>query len=76
MELSNLDTEFDMAVKSINDHKEPFPADTLLNFMLTTKKPPMITADQVAAKPLSMRLKQMHYFRLKTFQRTKPKDVI
>ena len=38
MELSNLDTEFDMAVKSINDHKEPFPADTLLKLYAYYKK--------------------------------------
>ena len=38
MALSNLDTEFDMAVKSINDHKEPFPADTLLKLYAYYKK--------------------------------------
>ena len=38
MEQSNLDSEFDMAVKSINDHKEPFPADTLLKLYAYYKK--------------------------------------
>ena len=38
MEQSNLDTEFDIAVKSINDHKEPFPADTLLKLYAYYKK--------------------------------------
>ena len=38
MEQSNLDSEFDKAVKSINDHKEPFPADTLLKLYAYYKK--------------------------------------
>ena len=38
MEQSNLDTEFDVAVKSINNHKEPFPADTLLKLYAYYKK--------------------------------------
>ena len=38
MEQSKLDSEFDMAVKSINDHKEPFPADTLLKLYAYYKK--------------------------------------
>ena len=38
MEQSNLDTEFDIAVKSINNHKEPFPADTLLKLYAYYKK--------------------------------------
>ena len=30
MTLNKLDKEFKMAVESINNHQEPFPADTLL----------------------------------------------
>ena len=38
MTLNKLDKEFKMAVESINNHQEPFPADTLLKLYAYYKK--------------------------------------
>ena len=38
MTLNKLDKEFKMAVESINNHQDPFPADTLLKLYAYYKK--------------------------------------
>lgn len=38
MTTNKLDTEFKLAVESINNHKDPFPADTLLKLYAYYKK--------------------------------------
>ena len=38
MDSKTLDKEFNAAVKSINDHQDPFPADTLLKLYAYYKK--------------------------------------
>jgi acyl-CoA-binding protein len=38
MTLNKLDKEFNLAVESINNHQDPFPADTLLKLYAYYKK--------------------------------------
>lgn len=38
MTLNKLDSEFKLAVESINNHQDPFPADTLLKLYAYYKK--------------------------------------
>ena len=60
----DLDKEFQAAVESINNHEEPFPADTLLKlYAFYKKRLPTTTHVQKAVKPLLMHLKQMRFFR-------------
>ena len=52
MTLNKLDKEFKMAVESINNHQEPFPADTLLKLYAYYKKATNTYSSPNSSKPI------------------------
>jgi len=52
MELNNLDIAFENAVKSINNHLEPFPADVLLKLYAYYKRATNDQSSPSSSNPL------------------------
>jgi acyl-CoA-binding protein len=65
MNLSELDIEFDTAVKRVNDHGDPFPADFLLRLYAFYKKATNDYGRPNSKKPIINAFKTNALFQIK-----------